>query len=189
MGCRGLPPPPCRFTFRSSLFKSVLRFGRFYLTLEGLHPQEGSHVIDLKEVWVFIVLFSRWFYFYFLLLHSFFLTWAVFQLEYDPPTAHHIQACWISQRWKFLDFYYFFSRCFPDWDDICTNLDLNSHLPKPPPEEKDKAKEGEKKAEKEAENGKEKVSFRNFSFFPHWNVVYIINPFRNNLVRGRGYWI
>ncbi|CAH0385984.1 unnamed protein product [Bemisia tabaci] len=47
-------------------------------------------------------------------------------------------------------------RCFPDWDDICTNLDLNSHLPKPPPEEKDKAKEGEKKAEKEAENGKEK---------------------------------
>ncbi|KAL1404527.1 hypothetical protein pipiens_018842, partial [Culex pipiens pipiens] len=22
-------------------------------------------------------------------------------------------------------------RCFPDWDDICTKLDLNAHLPKP----------------------------------------------------------
>ena len=22
-------------------------------------------------------------------------------------------------------------RCFPDWDEICTNLDLNAHLPKP----------------------------------------------------------
>lgn len=22
-------------------------------------------------------------------------------------------------------------RCFPDWDEICTKLDLNAHLPKP----------------------------------------------------------
>jgi hypothetical protein len=22
-------------------------------------------------------------------------------------------------------------RCYPDWDEICTNLDLNAHLPKP----------------------------------------------------------
>lgn len=22
-------------------------------------------------------------------------------------------------------------RCFPDWDDICTKLDLNAHIPKP----------------------------------------------------------
>jgi len=26
--------------------------------------------------------------------------------------------------------------CFPDWEDICKTLDLNAHLPKPPPEEK-----------------------------------------------------
>ncbi|XP_042873631.1 failed axon connections-like isoform X3 [Penaeus japonicus] len=51
-------------------------------------------------------------------------------------------------------------RAFPDWDDMCTNLDLNSHLPKPPPEEEkkeeekkeeEKAKEEEKKDEKEKE--------------------------------------
>uniref|UniRef100_A0A146M3F8 Uncharacterized protein C6orf168 n=1 Tax=Lygus hesperus TaxID=30085 RepID=A0A146M3F8_LYGHE len=43
-------------------------------------------------------------------------------------------------------------RCFPDWDDICTNLDLNSHLPKPPAEEKEnKSKDEEKKAEKEGD--------------------------------------
>uniref|UniRef100_A0A1B6DW48 Failed axon connections n=1 Tax=Clastoptera arizonana TaxID=38151 RepID=A0A1B6DW48_9HEMI len=43
-------------------------------------------------------------------------------------------------------------RCFPDWEDICTTLDLNSHLPKPPPEEKEaKNKDEEKKAEKEGD--------------------------------------
>lgn len=39
-------------------------------------------------------------------------------------------------------------RCFPDWDDICATLDLNSHLPKPAPED-------EKKEEKEAKDEKE----------------------------------
>jgi len=39
---------------------------------------------------------------------------------------------------------------FPDWEDMCTNLDLNSHLPKPPPEEEKKEEEKEEK-EKEAE--------------------------------------
>lgn len=59
-------------------------------------------------------------------------------------------------------------RCFPDWEDICTTLDLNSHLPKPAPEE-GKNKEGttdEKEGDKEKESsekdidkdiGKEKV--------------------------------
>ncbi|XP_014247850.1 failed axon connections [Cimex lectularius] len=48
-------------------------------------------------------------------------------------------------------------RCFPDWEDICTTLDLNSHLPKPPPEEKEsKGKDEEKKAEKEGDEGDEK---------------------------------
>ncbi|XP_065162242.1 failed axon connections isoform X1 [Atheta coriaria] len=44
-------------------------------------------------------------------------------------------------------------RCFPDWDDICATLDLNSHLPKPAPEE-GKDKEGtndEKEGDKEKE--------------------------------------
>ncbi|CAH0545712.1 unnamed protein product [Brassicogethes aeneus] len=44
-------------------------------------------------------------------------------------------------------------RCFGDWDDICTNLDLNSHLPKPAPEEtkeKEAAKD-EKEGDKEKE--------------------------------------
>ncbi|XP_022920642.1 failed axon connections isoform X2 [Onthophagus taurus] len=44
-------------------------------------------------------------------------------------------------------------RCFPDWDDICTNLDLNSHLPKPPAEET-KEKEGNND-EKEGDKDKE----------------------------------
>ncbi|KAJ1524988.1 hypothetical protein ONE63_009839 [Megalurothrips usitatus] len=49
-------------------------------------------------------------------------------------------------------------RCFPDWEDMCKNLDMNSHLPKPPPEEKEKEKEGKEEKEKEAdkENEKEK---------------------------------
>jgi len=44
-------------------------------------------------------------------------------------------------------------RCFPDWDDICATLDLNSHLPKPPADEA-KDKEGsndEKEGDKEKE--------------------------------------
>ncbi|KAL5292491.1 fax family protein [Megaselia abdita] len=42
-------------------------------------------------------------------------------------------------------------KCFPDWDEICTKLDLNAHLPKPDPEVKE-GKEGaeqEKSAEQE----------------------------------------
>lgn len=40
-------------------------------------------------------------------------------------------------------------RCFPDWDDICTNLDLNSHLPKPQPVSDDKEQKEQCKDEKE----------------------------------------
>uniref|UniRef100_A0AAG5DPJ9 Uncharacterized protein n=1 Tax=Anopheles atroparvus TaxID=41427 RepID=A0AAG5DPJ9_ANOAO len=42
-------------------------------------------------------------------------------------------------------------RCFPDWEDICTKLDLNAHIPKPEPETKEN-KEGadtEKTAEQD----------------------------------------
>lgn len=62
-------------------------------------------------------------------------------------------------------------RCFPDWDDICATLDLNSHLPKPLAEEsKDKEgskdeKEGDKEKEPEDKDiEKEKVN--NTSFLP-----------------------
>ncbi|KAJ8970382.1 hypothetical protein NQ317_017181 [Molorchus minor] len=44
-------------------------------------------------------------------------------------------------------------RCFPDWDDICTTLDLNSHLPKPAPEE---AKDNKEESKDEKEGDKEK---------------------------------
>lgn len=45
-------------------------------------------------------------------------------------------------------------RAFPDWDEMCTTLDLNSHLPKPPPEEKVEEQAGEKKEEKTKEEEK-----------------------------------
>jgi len=45
-------------------------------------------------------------------------------------------------------------RAFPDWSEMCENLDLNSHLPKPPKEEE--KKEDEKKEEK-AEDKKEET--------------------------------
>lgn len=43
-------------------------------------------------------------------------------------------------------------RCFPDWEDICTKLDLNAHLPKSELEPKEgKEEEAEKSAEQENE--------------------------------------
>ncbi|CAD7081471.1 unnamed protein product [Hermetia illucens] len=47
-------------------------------------------------------------------------------------------------------------RCFPDWDEICTKLDLNAHLPKPEPEAKE-GKEGEPEKSAEQENETEKI--------------------------------
>lgn len=44
-------------------------------------------------------------------------------------------------------------RCFPDWEDMCKNLDMNSHLPKPPPEEKEKEEKKEGKEEKNEKEG------------------------------------
>ncbi|GAB0087703.1 Failed axon connections [Sergentomyia squamirostris] len=43
-------------------------------------------------------------------------------------------------------------RCFADWDEICTKLDLNAHLPKPEPEAKE-GKEGETEKKTEQESG------------------------------------
>jgi len=50
-------------------------------------------------------------------------------------------------------------RCYSDWDEICNNLELNPHLPKPEPEVKEN-KEGadtEKAAEQDKESDKELV--------------------------------
>lgn len=46
-------------------------------------------------------------------------------------------------------------RAFPDWEEMCANLDLNSHLPKPPKEE-EKKEETEEKEEKEEDKKDEK---------------------------------
>jgi len=51
-------------------------------------------------------------------------------------------------------------RAFPDWSEMCENLDLNSHLPKPPPKEEEKkeeTKEEEKKEETKEEEKKEEA--------------------------------
>ncbi|KAL7642995.1 UNVERIFIED_CONTAM: hypothetical protein RMT77_006284 [Armadillidium vulgare] len=45
-------------------------------------------------------------------------------------------------------------RAFPDWDEMCANLDLNSHLPKPPPKEEEKKEEAAETKEEEAEKEK-----------------------------------
>lgn len=42
-------------------------------------------------------------------------------------------------------------RAFPDWDEMCTNLDMNSHLPKPPPKEEEPAAAAEEKGKEEKE--------------------------------------
>ena len=51
-------------------------------------------------------------------------------------------------------------RCFPDWDEICSTLDMNTHLPKPEKQEekdcKEEAKES-KETKEEKEGDKEKA--------------------------------
>jgi len=49
-------------------------------------------------------------------------------------------------------------RAFPDWEEIKTTLDLNTHLPKPPPEEekKEEAAEPEKEETKEEKKDEDK---------------------------------
>jgi len=45
---------------------------------------------------------------------------------------------------------------YPDWDEMCRTLDMNTHIPKPVVEEKEPEKE-EKKEEEKKEEDKEKV--------------------------------
>ncbi|XP_014612615.1 PREDICTED: failed axon connections isoform X2 [Polistes canadensis] len=46
-------------------------------------------------------------------------------------------------------------RCFPDWDEICSTLDINTHLPKPEKEEEG-GKEGKEDAKESKESKEEK---------------------------------
>lgn len=45
-------------------------------------------------------------------------------------------------------------RCFPDWDEICSTLDINTHLPKP--EKQEEGKEGKEEAKESKESKEEK---------------------------------
>ncbi|KAM7356780.1 failed axon connections isoform 2-T3 [Cochliomyia hominivorax] len=47
-------------------------------------------------------------------------------------------------------------KCFPDWDEICTKLDLNAHIQKPEPENKE-GKEGDLEKSNEQENETDKI--------------------------------
>lgn len=51
-------------------------------------------------------------------------------------------------------------RFFPDWDEMCNTLELNTHLPKPPPKEETEQKEEEKteqKSDKDSGDADQKV--------------------------------
>lgn len=65
----------------------------------------------------------------------------------DYMTEHCANLVGLVNRMK--------ERCFPDWDDICATLDLNSHLPKPAPTEETKDKEGGKDEKEGSKDEKE----------------------------------
>lgn len=48
-------------------------------------------------------------------------------------------------------------RCFPDWDEICSSLDMNTHLPKPEKQEEKEGKEEAKESTDEKDCDKEKA--------------------------------
>merc|ERR1712136_73281 len=45
---------------------------------------------------------------------------------------------------------------YPDWDEMCRTLDMNTHIPKPVVEEKEPEKEEKKEEEKKEEDEEEK---------------------------------
>ena len=53
-------------------------------------------------------------------------------------------------------YFLFFCRYYPDWQEMCDTLDMNTHLPKPVKEEKEPEKVEQKEEEKKEEE-KEKV--------------------------------
>lgn len=73
----------------------------------------------------------------------------------EKEAAHPLQA-WILENGKNLltHFERMKDRFFPDWQEMCTTLDMNTHIPKPVTEEPQKEEE-EKEKEKEKEETKE----------------------------------
>lgn len=59
----------------------------------------------------------------------------VAQLLVVDPTVVHPLRDWINENGKNLvqHFETVKQKCFPDWDEMCSTLDLNTHIPKPPP--------------------------------------------------------
>lgn len=50
-------------------------------------------------------------------------------------------------------------RYYPDWDEMCKTMDLNTHIPKPKPEENDKAKEVTEEVKEEEKSVRAKFAF------------------------------
>jgi len=75
----------------------------------------------------------------------------------DKEVAHPLQE-WLSEHGKNLiqHFERIKEKYYPDWDEMCKTLDMNTHLPKPVPEEKEAEKTEQKEDEKKEED-KEKI--------------------------------
>ena len=82
------------------------------------------------------------------------------QLVYMDPEVSYSLREWLMENCKNLKEFCdrMKERAFPDWEEMCANLDLNSHLPKPPPEEekKEEEKEEAKETKEEVKEEKEK---------------------------------
>lgn len=62
-----------------------------------------------------------------------------------------------AQCTKYDNFCIFYLRYYPDWQEMCDTLDMNTHIPKPVKEEKEPEKVEQQKEEEKKEEDKEKV--------------------------------
>ena len=105
----------------------------FFLVVARIRPSDRSFVLQLD-----VVVFAQ-------LAQIYFIDKEVSYALRDYMTESCPNQGGLVNRMK--------ERCFPDWDDICTTLDLNSHLPKPAPEE---AKDNKETIKDEKEGDQEK---------------------------------
>lgn len=105
----------------------------FFLVVARIRPSDRSFVLQLD-----VVVFAQ-------LAQIYFIDKEVSYALRDYMTESCPNLVGLVNRMK--------ERCFPDWDDICTTLDLNSHLPKPAPEE---AKDNKETIKDEKEGDQEK---------------------------------
>ncbi|KAA0200034.1 hypothetical protein HAZT_HAZT003110, partial [Hyalella azteca] len=80
------------------------------------------------------------------------------QLVYMDPEVSYSLRDWLLENCANLKGFCdrLKDRAFPDWEEMCSTLDLNSHLPKPPPEEEKKKEEKEEAKEKKEDVKEEK---------------------------------